>query len=405
MEMNEKHLIGDEDYYNFCYTEDTRYWEIDLITNFSTFQTLLSERDDICFVENLPKNYGEKKEVPLGYVVPPQYTKKSLFTTAVYRSGHYATLSLNTDTKEIHIYDGLFCHLKEKYEMWKNHIDSFIHLITGKEFMQFQFKFINVTKLDTFHFVQNDSYNCRPIACITMWYLASTDKERKMFASSTGVKSFQSDDLRKTVIDKMKSMNAHYSKHMHAYSRFETFEATTQDHQVNPTTYEVDNSYLDKSNVCDICCEIITDTTDCHIFTSCSHKFHCGCLQPWHNNDDMLTCPTCLTCDFQTSGLVGSVINDIKSQGTPVNLNCKEQVRLNDNNQCEVENHQLQIKNRDYANEHKHLFKDKQSKKWLLGAKKENNISISDFVAVSFDEHNHGNWMSACLTRIVFNIF
>ena len=50
------------------------------------------------------------------------------------------------------------------------------------------------------------------------------------------------------------------------------------------------------------------------------------------------------------------------------------------------------------------MFKDKQSKKWLLGAKKENDISISDFVAVSFDERNCSNWMSACLIGIVFNI-
>ena len=50
------------------------------------------------------------------------------------------------------------------------------------------------------------------------------------------------------------------------------------------------------------------------------------------------------------------------------------------------------------------MFTDKQSKKWLLGVKKENDISIGDFVAVSFDKHNRGNWMSAPLIDIVFNI-
>ena len=40
--MNENHLIGDDDYYNFSYTEDTRYWGIDVITNFFVFQTLIS---------------------------------------------------------------------------------------------------------------------------------------------------------------------------------------------------------------------------------------------------------------------------------------------------------------------------------------------------------------------------
>ena len=237
-----------------------------------------------------------------------------------------------------------------------------------------------------------------------MWYLASTDKERKKFASSTGLKSFESKDLRKPVIVKMKSMIAHHSKHMPAYSRFETFEETIQHSPVNPTICKVDNLCLDESDVCDICCEIITDSTDCHKFTSCTHKFYHGCLQSWQNNDYMLTCPTCLTYDFQTSGLADSVITDIKSQGTPVNDNCKDWVRSDDNNQCEVANHQLQIRNRDYANKQRHLSKDKPSKKWLLGAKKVNNISISDFVAVSFNERNHGNWMSACLIRIVFNI-
>ena len=102
MEMNEKYLIGNDDYYKFCHTDDTRYWEIDLITNFSVFKTLLYQQDDLCFVENLPNNYGGKKGVPKKYVVPQQYKNKSLFTTVVYRDGHYATLSLNRNTKQIH---------------------------------------------------------------------------------------------------------------------------------------------------------------------------------------------------------------------------------------------------------------------------------------------------------------
>ena len=106
---------------------------------------------------------------------------------------------MNTDNKEIQIYDGLFGLFKDKYKMQKSHINLFIHLITGKKFTKFQFKIIDVTKLDMFQFVQNDLYNCSPIACITMWYLASTDKERKTFTASTGLKTFKSEELRKTV--------------------------------------------------------------------------------------------------------------------------------------------------------------------------------------------------------------
>ena len=155
-------------FYDYCYKVENRYWEIDLITNVSVFQTLTSGRDDICFVKNHPKNYGEKKCVRSNYIVPKLFSKKSLFATVVYRSSHYATLSLNTHTKEICIYDGLFSELNEKMDMWKHHKSSFVHLVTGKKFHQFQFKKVHAAKLDTLPFVQNDGHNCGPIASITI---------------------------------------------------------------------------------------------------------------------------------------------------------------------------------------------------------------------------------------------
>ena len=124
-----------------------------------------------------------KNEVPSKYVVPPKYGKKSLLTTVVYRSSHYATLAANTVKKEIYIYDGLFGEGRHKMCMWKSHIELFVQLITGKKFMYLQFKITNATKLGPFQFFQHDLYNCGPIACLTMWYLASTDKERTSFTT------------------------------------------------------------------------------------------------------------------------------------------------------------------------------------------------------------------------------
>ena len=264
MQMNKKYLIGDEYYYDYSARVQNRFWEIDLITNFSVFQTLMSKRKDFCFLENRPRNYGGNKAVPDDYDVPDKFSTKSLFATMVYRSGHFATLSLNTSMMEVCIYDGLFDELDEKVVMWKYHIESFIHLVTGHKFHHFRYKKVHGTKLDTLPFVRNDGNNCGPIACITIWYLSSTDNVRQNFASSVGLKTLDSMDLRKIITEKLKSMIAFLWKDMHTFSRYKTFKATVPSNTDNNVTGEIEKLSSGACEVCDICFEALASSESCY---------------------------------------------------------------------------------------------------------------------------------------------
>ena len=169
--------------------------------------------------------------------------------------------------------------------MWKNYIESFIHLVTGHRFHQFHYKNVDGTKLDTFPFVQNDGHNCGPIACITIWYLSSTDEDRENFASSIGLKTFDSVDLRKIVTKKMKLMVAFLEKDMHTFSRYITLEATVHSNTDN-NTCEIDKLSSKACEACDICFEALANSESCYKFPSCPHKFH----HIWNHGKTTTTC-------------------------------------------------------------------------------------------------------------------
>ena len=88
-----------------------------------------------------------------------------------------------------------------------------MHQITGAKGEHRNFKIVNCKKLGTFHFVQEDGYNCGPIVCTTMWYLMFNDNERETFAHNTGLQSIGDSNLRKVIVGKiLNSKMKHFRK-------------------------------------------------------------------------------------------------------------------------------------------------------------------------------------------------
>ena len=157
--------------------------------------------------------------------------------------------------------------------MWGNHVKSMMHHITGIKGELGNFKIVNCKKLGTFHFVQEDDYNCGPIVCATMWYLMCNYNERETFAHDTGLESIGDLNLRKVIVGKMKLLLKSHKCEMFGFSKFKDLAQTTDNLQFQDETFPGGIRSL-----CNICIGAIIKGGEVKIVMKCGHGFHEECI-------------------------------------------------------------------------------------------------------------------------------
>ena len=171
------------DYYNYCFTNETRHWELDFISLFATLQILgTSENFDTLFLDDALCNYNCNARLSPDYVVQPMKDCIVKVATVAYRDSHFAVLVLHLHDKSVSIYDGLALDDSEADGIWQGHIDFLVHRTTGHP-ISGDYHIKKANTLGSIVHRQEDGYNCGPIACVTVWYLFNLEGFQQMTAT------------------------------------------------------------------------------------------------------------------------------------------------------------------------------------------------------------------------------
>ena len=296
--------IGDSQYYDFCWEDGTRFWEIDFLSAFASLQALSTKDPSLAFLDNIPMNHTRNKAFRFsqGYVPKPFKANPSRVVMVAYKSDHYATLVLDVSTQIVTVYDGLLRKKNQAWLQWKDHCKYLIQRVTGSCVSGSECM-VSATAIGGIQFHQPNGYDCGPIACITCWYLFNSEEAGHTFHKFK-FESLGHDTIRKMVVLEMQSKLSQFQFGMIAKTQYETWDL--QDLSLGKPEKE------HSPTICTFCA-VNLDTADmsgiCEIPT-CLHKFHWECLIPWQNSISIIeggvSCPLCL-------GRVASV-DDMRTQ-------------------------------------------------------------------------------------------
>ena len=179
-------LICSDAYYDHCQYRKQLLWETMSLYAFGLLQLHQAHRTDIFLVDcstpqqdTIPATVMKSKEV------------KTVVTIA-HGKNHFVILSFDLQTKIVSVYDGLGYELNT----WDDHYSFIFSKIgerEGKKWKKMYAKSLRGRKV-----MQNDGWNCGPIACMVLWGIINPSKEYDDLWDR-GVHTF-----RNTVTEKMK---------------------------------------------------------------------------------------------------------------------------------------------------------------------------------------------------------
>lgn len=190
-------LIAQKAYYEYCKNTPNRWWENWLVETFFIMAIISSPMDakkGIAYLRipsvNNPTNGNIRNAIPDEI--------KNVISFA-WKNHHYATIVYDLTNGELKVYDGLSNkNPAHGCKIWKNHIDYVIQRCHGQTILQAPN--INITFPTTIgglEFLQEDSFNCGPIACYVIWYYLNN------LEAAQCIDTFSDGSVRHVVINKL----------------------------------------------------------------------------------------------------------------------------------------------------------------------------------------------------------
>jgi len=182
-------IVGDTAYYDYCKTNQTRWWENSLLITFGILQAHKAHRNDIFLLACMyPRDTG---------TLLPLHLKRSVRTVVsiAFQMNHYCILEFILKDKTVRVYDGL----NYPIDTWKDHINQICRRIEMSTTIS-TWPVLPIYSIGGQQMTQSDNYNCGPIACMVLWTLFNPPLNISYF--------WQLDvtNYRSTVIDKMKQL-------------------------------------------------------------------------------------------------------------------------------------------------------------------------------------------------------
>ena len=116
-----------------------------------------------------------------------------------------------------------------------------------------------------------------------------------------------------------------------------------------------------------------------YIVIKCGHSFHEECINRWQNNEFGMICPICRTLDFNANPTPGKNSGDASANNSGNTSDDDSSVIIIEEDDCN-------------------------DIKWKISRKEEYKITVGDFVAVKFDQHDRDTWKSAQFVGCVFKV-
>ena len=162
----------------YCFNDKDRYWENDLLSLFATLESISSSKNNIGYLDVNKVNMNPYYQNSITDSFKEVNTSITKVATIVYLESHYAVLIYDRIINEVSIYDGMHCNNNETcIQIWRNHILYLIFRIAGyRSLANVTLSVKNHVVNSDLSIIQNDGYNCGPIACINIWFLFNPDQ-------------------------------------------------------------------------------------------------------------------------------------------------------------------------------------------------------------------------------------